>query len=43
MKGLRYQDELDAQADAAHGWRLQSTRSYRLPYSGAQRVLLVFE
>jgi len=43
MKGPRYQDELDAQADAAHGWRLQSTRSYRLPYSGAQRVLLVFE
>lgn len=43
MKGPRYQNELDAQAEAAHDWRLQSTRIYRLPYSGAQRALLVFQ
>jgi 16S rRNA (guanine527-N7)-methyltransferase len=43
MKGPRYQAELDAQADAVHGWHLQLTRLYRLPYSGAQRALLVFK
>ncbi len=43
MKGPRYQAELDAQADAVLGWHLQSTRIYRLTYSGAQRALLVFK
>ena len=42
MKGPGYLEELKASADAAQGWHLADTKAYRLPYSGAQRTLLVF-
>lgn len=42
MKGPGYVDELDEETQAAAGWRLETIRDYRLPFSGAQRSLLVF-
>lgn len=42
MKGPGYLDELDEKTIAANGWRLVDTKTYRLPFSGAQRSLLVF-
>ena len=42
MKGPGYFDELDNTTIAAKGWRLADTKTYRLPFSGAQRSLLVF-
>ena len=42
MKGPGYLEELKTSADAAKGWHLADTIAYRLPYSGAQRTLLVF-
>ena len=42
MKGPGYLDELDDRTIAASGWRLTDTKTYRLPFSGAQRSLLVF-
>jgi hypothetical protein len=42
MKGPGYLEELKRSADAAGGWRLDDEASYRLPYTGAQRTLLVF-
>jgi len=42
MKGPGYLEELKRSAGVAAGWRLADETSYRLPYSGAQRTLLVF-
>lgn len=42
MKGPGYLEELDEEKQAAQGWNLVTTHTYRLPYSGAQRSLLVF-
>jgi 16S rRNA (guanine527-N7)-methyltransferase len=42
MKGPGYLEELKTATDAARGWHLADRKSYRLPYSGAQRTLLVF-
>ena len=42
MKGPGYLEELKTSADAARGWYLADKEVYRLPYSGAQRTLLVF-
>lgn len=42
MKGPGYLEELDEETQAASGWRLETLRTYRLPFSGAQRSLLVF-
>lgn len=42
MKGPGYLEELDEIAEAEKGWHLAETKNYRLPYSGAQRALLVF-
>ena len=42
MKGPGYHDELADSAEAAERWRLVDTKTYRLPFSGAQRALLVF-
>jgi 16S rRNA (guanine527-N7)-methyltransferase len=42
MKGPGYLEELNTSADAATGWHLAEKKAYRLPYSGAQRMLLVF-
>ena len=42
MKGPGYLEELDEEKQAAQGWKLVTTHTYRLPYSGAQRSLLVF-
>ncbi len=42
MKGPGYLDELDDRTIAANGWCLADTKTYRLPFSGAQRSLLVF-
>lgn len=43
MKGPGYLEELDAMSEAEEGWYLIDTKAYRLPYSGAQRALLVFK
>ncbi len=43
MKGPGYRDEFDAVAERANGWHLSRAQEYRLPFSGAQRVLLVFQ
>ncbi len=42
MKGPGYLDELDDRTIAASGWRQVDTKTYCLPFSGAQRSLLVF-
>ncbi|MBT8353734.1 MAG: 16S rRNA (guanine(527)-N(7))-methyltransferase RsmG [Desulfofustis sp.] len=42
MKGPGYLEELKTSADATRGWHLVDKKTYRLPYSGAQRALLVF-
>ena len=42
MKGPGYLEELKTSADASEGWHLVDKKMYRLPYSGAQRALLVF-
>jgi 16S rRNA (guanine527-N7)-methyltransferase len=42
MKGPRYQEELAAVAALPEPWRLERRHEYRLPVSGAERVLLVF-
>lgn len=43
MKGPGYVDELDEKKQSDNGWRLQTVHEYRLPLSGAQRSLLVFQ
>ena len=43
MKGPGYADEFDEKKEAENGWRLQTVWEYVLPYSGAQRSLLVFQ
>ena len=42
MKGPGYLEELKTSAHAANEWYLEDKKTYRLPYSGAQRALLVF-
>ena len=42
MKGPGYFNELDEQRERSGGWQLETTREYRLPFSGARRALLVF-
>ncbi len=42
MKGPGYLDELADAVEAAAHWRLVGTTTYRLPFSRAQRTLLVF-
>ena len=42
MKGPGYLDELDDMKTSTNGWCLVDTKTYRLPFSGAQRSLLVF-
>ena len=42
MKGPGYLGELDDRTIAASGWHLTDTKTYCLPFSGAQRSLLVF-
>ncbi len=43
MKGPGYVDELDEKKLNDKGWRLRTIHEYRLPFSGAQRSLLVFQ
>lgn len=42
MKGPGYLEELKKSADASDDWYLEDKKTYRLPFSGAQRALLVF-
>jgi 16S rRNA (guanine527-N7)-methyltransferase len=42
MKGPGYLDELDERRELSNGWQLETTRTYRLPFSGARRALLVY-
>lgn len=42
MKGPGYLDELDEKRERSNGWQLKATHSYRLPFSRARRVLLVY-
>jgi 16S rRNA (guanine527-N7)-methyltransferase len=42
MKGPGYLEELKTSADVSEGWKLVDKKTYRLPYSGAQRALLEF-
>ena len=42
MKGPGYLEELNTSADTSEGWHLADKKTYRLPFSGAQRALLVF-
>lgn len=43
MKGPGYLVEVDEKKERDNGWKLKTTRSYRLPFSRAQRVLLVYQ
>ena len=43
MKGPGYLEELKRSTSAFEGWHLTDEITYRLPYSGAQRALLVFQ
>jgi len=43
MKGPGYHKEFDEIKERQHGWHLAETQHYRLPFSGAQRALLVFQ
>ena len=43
MKGPRWPEEFDETRLAADGWSLAAVHPYRLPRSGAQRALLVFQ
>lgn len=43
MKGPGYRDEFDEINERGNGWRLRTAQEYRLPFSGARRVLLVFQ
>ena len=42
MNGPGYLEELKTSADVSEGWKLVDKKTYRLPYSGAQRALLEF-
>ena len=42
MKGPRYEEELAAVATLTEAWDLERRHDYRLPVSGAERVLLIF-
>ena len=43
MKGPRYQEEFDTDAVESDGWLLKTTTSYELPFSKAERALLIFQ
>lgn len=43
MKGPGYCDEFDEINERGNGWHLSAAQEYRLPFSGARRVLLVFQ
>lgn len=43
MKGPGYRDEFDEKIERRNGWHLSAAQKYRLPLSGADRALLVFQ
>jgi 16S rRNA (guanine527-N7)-methyltransferase len=43
MKGPGYRDEFDEIKERGNGWHLARAQEYRLPFSGASRVLLIFQ